>query len=159
MSVFSHVRAYQTPERTTFGRRCRASRIGAWPTAGRAIAQLLSIGLTLFVLANLQDRTLTIMVALLGLAYASIRATTIANVFAFKRMAAAWDDELDLIKQAVVPGLRAEAAPALETRAFTHDLDRQLWLEYAGLAIVGAICLCYLLSAIIFGIAYQQLFM
>jgi hypothetical protein len=129
------------------------------PTARCLLAQLFSVGLALFVLAHLQDRTLTILVALLGLAYASIRAATITNVCAVRRMAAAWDHELSLLRKAVMPAAAAEAIASVETRPRLAQLDRQLRLEYAGLGIVGAICLCYLLSSLIFGIAYQQLFM
>jgi hypothetical protein len=159
MSVFSDVPADQGPGRAAFAALRRLLPAGSLPAGRCAMVQLFSIALALFVLAHLQDRTLTILVALLGLAYASIRAATIASVFEVRRMAAAWDNELSLLRKAVLSAPAAETIAVAATRSRFNPLDCQRRLEYAGLAIVGTICLFYLLSALVYGIAYQQLFM
>jgi hypothetical protein len=159
MSVFSPVRAAPGPSQAFFETRRRLLPAGSLPAVRCASVQLFSIALAWFVLAHLQDRTLTILVALLGLAYAGIRAATSTSVFELRRMAAAWDHELSLLRRAALSAPAAEPIAAAGTSARLNRLDRRLWLEYAGLAIVGAICLFYLFSALVYGIAYQQLFM
>jgi hypothetical protein len=158
MSGLSDVESYARAAAPTLAAVSVGSRIGLWLTIWRASAQLFYVAVTLLVFANLQDRSATITAALFGLVYASIRATTIANVFAFRRMTLVLDNEIRVVKKAVLPGLGPEPAPDDDIRKAVERLDRPLLLEYGGLAIIGLICLYYLFWALLYGASYQQLF-
>jgi hypothetical protein len=130
---------------------------GLWPIAGRVAFCVCYIGVALFVFASLQDRTETITVALIGLVFASLRATTLGGVCAQRRVAFLLENEIKSARQTIAQGI--PSAPVSDA-AFDRSLDalsRPLRIDYAGLAVIASICLYQLSLAIFYGMAYQQI--
>ena len=129
----------------------------SWPLAGRVAAQAFYIAVTLFVFANLQDRTETITVALIGLVFASLRASTLAGACAQRRGALLLENQIRSMRQAMAQEIPSRAISDAEIDRALAALTKPLRVEYAGLALVGAICLYHLMIAIAYGAAYQEL--
>ena len=130
---------------------------GLWPMAARLAICACYIGIALFVFASLQDRTETITVALIGLVFASLRASTLTGTCAQRRVAFLLENEIKSARQTMAQGI--DAAPVSDAE-FDRSLDalaKPLRIEYAGLTVIGAICLYQLSLAIFYGIAYQQI--
>src|SRR6185312_564554 len=128
-----------------------------WPIVARAAIGLAYIGVTLFVFASLQDRSETITVALIGLVFASLRATTSGGVCAQRRVAFLLENEIKSARQTIAQGI--PSTPVSDT-AFDRSLDalsRPMRIDYAGLAVIASICLYQLSLAIFYGMAYRQL--
>jgi hypothetical protein len=130
---------------------------GLLPVAGRIAAQIFYVAVTLFLFANLQDRSETITVALIGLVFASLRASTLANACAQRRVAFLLESEIKSVRRTM-----AQEIPSLPVSDIDldHALDAQakrLRIEYAGVAVIGAICFYHLGIAILYGMAYQEL--
>jgi hypothetical protein len=130
---------------------------GLWPLAGRVAAQVFYIAVTLFVFANLQDRTETITVALIGLVFASLRASTLAGACAQRRVALLLENEIKSVRHAMAQEIPSRAISDAEIDRSLDALTKPLRWEYAGLAVIGAICLYHLAIATIYGAAYQEL--
>ena len=128
-----------------------------WPLAGRAAAQGFYIAVTLFVFSNLQDRTETITVALIGLVFASLRASTLAGACTQRRVALLLENEIRSVRQAMVQELHSRAIPAAAIDRSLDALTKALRIEYAGLAMISGICLYHLGIATLYGAAYQEL--
>ena len=120
-------------------------------------AQAFYIAVTLFVFANLQDRTETITVALIGLVFASLRASTLAGACAQRRGALLLENEIRSVRQAMAQEIPSRAISDAEINRALEALVKPLRVEYAGLAVVGAICFYHLAIAIAYGAAYQEL--
>jgi len=120
-------------------------------------AQGFYIAVTLFVFANLQDRTETITVALIGLVFASLRASTLASACAQRRVALLLGNEIRSVRHAMAQETSSRAISDAEIDRALAALMKPLRVEYAGLAVVGAICLYHLMIAIAYGAAYQEL--
>jgi small-conductance mechanosensitive channel len=130
---------------------------GLWPIAGRVAFCVCYIGVALFVFASLQDRTETITVALIGLVFASLRATTLGGICVQRRVAFLLENEIKNARQTIAQGI--PSAPVSDA-AFDRSLDalsRPLRIDYAGLAVIASICLYQLSLAIFYGMAYQQI--
>lgn len=137
MSSLAELRGYHPLE--ALARHVRGRKLGSiaiWPSVGHAAVQIFSVGLAWVVFATVQDREQTITIALLGLAYAGLRANAVANRIALHRIASVLE----------VPQ-NTEATSA----------DRTARLDYAGLALLGLICLYHLGIAILYGAALQQI--
>lgn len=150
MSSLSELRGYHSLEALVRRARGRKLRGIGWPSLGRAAAQILTIGIAWVVFADVQDREPTIIIALLGLAYAGLRADAVAHRTALRRIA-------DILKGSFA-SQRQEGDPvgaAQNTRV--TPADRAAWLDYAGLALLGLICLYHLGIAILYGAALQQI--
>src|SRR6201982_1960977 len=80
---------------------------GLWPLAGRAAAQAFYIAVTLFVFPNMQDRTETITVALIGLVFASLRASTLAGACTQRRVALLLENQIRSVRQAIAQEIHA----------------------------------------------------
>lgn len=130
---------------------------GLWPLAGRAAAQAFYIAVTLFVFANLQERTETITVALIGLVFASLRASTLAGACTQRRVALLLENQIRSVRQAMAQEIHARAISDAEIDRSLEALTKPLRVEYAGLGVVGAICLYHLGIAMLYGAAYQEL--
>ena len=130
---------------------------GLWPLAGRAAAQAFYIAVTLFVFANLQDRTETITVALIGLVFASLRASTLAGACTQRRVALLLENQIRSMRQAMAQEIHARAISDAEIDQSLEALTKTLLVEYGGLAVIGAICLYHLGIAMLYGAAYQEL--
>ena len=128
-----------------------------WPIAAPAAAQVFYIAVTLFVFANLQDRTETITVALIGLVFASLRASTLAGACTQRRVALLLENEIKSVRQAVAQEIHSRAMPDAEINRSLAALTKPLLVEHAGLAVIGAICLYHLGIATLYGAAYQEL--
>ena len=128
-----------------------------WPVAGRAAGQAFYIAVTLFVFANLQDRTETITVALIGLVFASLRASTLAGACTQRRVALLLENEIRSVRQAMAQEIHSRAISDAEIDRSLEALTKALHIEYAGLAVIGAICLYHLGIAILYGAAYREL--
>lgn len=128
-----------------------------WPMAGRAAAQAFYIAVTLFVFANLQDRTETITVALIGLVFASLRASTLAGACTQRRVALLLENEIRSVRQAMAQEIHSRAISDAEIGRSLEALTKALRIEYAGLAVIGAICLYHLGIATLYGAAYREL--
>jgi hypothetical protein len=145
-----YLRAAAAPRR---GERLR----GLWPLAARLATCACYIGITLFVFASLQDRTETITVALIGLVFASLRASTITGTCAQCRMAFLLENEIKSARQTMAQGIDATLASDAALDRSLDALAKPLRIEYAGLTVIGAICLYQLALAIFYGMAYQQI--
>lgn len=130
---------------------------GLWPLAGRVVAQAFYIAVTLFVFANLQDRSETITVALIGLVFASLRASTLGSACAQRRVAFLLENEIKSVRRAMAEQMPSEPVADAELDRALEAVTMPLRIEYAGLAMVGAICLYHLAVAIFYGAAYQEL--
>jgi hypothetical protein len=131
---------------------------GLCSTAGRIAICLGYIGIALFVFASLQDRTETITVGLIGLVFASLRATMLGGACAQRRVAFLLESEIKQARQTIAQGI--PPAPVSD-EAFDRSLDalvKPARIEYVGLAVVASICFYQLTLAVIYGIAYQQIF-
>jgi small-conductance mechanosensitive channel len=131
--------------------------IRLWPVAGRVAICLGYIGITLFVFASLQDRSETITVGLIGLVFASLRATTLGGVCAQRRVAFLLENEIKSARRTIAEGIPSHP---LSDAAFDRSLDalaKPLRVEYIGLAAVASICLYQLALAIFYGMAYRQI--
>jgi len=93
---------------------------GLWPIAGRVAFCVCYIGVALFVFASLQDRTETITVALIGLVFASLRATTLGGVCAQRRVAFLLENEIKSARQTIAQGI--PSTPVSDT-AFDRSLE------------------------------------
>jgi hypothetical protein len=131
---------------------------GLWPIAGRVAACACYIGVTLFVFASLQDRSETITVALIGLVFASLRATTLGGVCAQRRVAFLLENEIKNARQTLAQGLPPAPVSDAEFDQSLDALARPVRIEYAGLALLASICLYQLSFAIFYGMAYRQIF-
>lgn len=130
---------------------------GLWSIATRVALCAAYIGITFFVFASLQDRSETITVALIGLVFASLRASTLAGACAQRRVAFLLENEIRSARQTMAQGI--DAAPVSDA-ALDRSLDalaKPARIEYAGLTVIGAICLYKLALAIVYGMAYQQI--
>jgi hypothetical protein len=134
-----------------------AGRGRLWPVVWRIVAQAFYIAFTLFVFANLQDRSETITVALIGLVFASLRASTLAGACAQRRVAFLLENEVRSVRQTVAQEIHSRALSAAQIDRSLEALTMPLRIEYAGLAVIGAICLYHLGIAIVYGAAYQEL--
>ena len=128
-----------------------------WPMARGAAAQAFYIAVTLFVFANLQDRTETITVALIGLVFASLRASTLAGACTQRRVALLLENEIRGVRQAMAQERHPGAISAAKIDRSLDALTKALRIDYAGLAVIGAICLYHLGIATLYGAAYQEL--
>ena len=130
---------------------------GIWLRAGRLAAQAFYVAVTLVVFANVQDRTQTITVALIGLVFASLRATSLASACAQRRAALLLEIEIRNMRQMAALGTQALAIGSSELDWSIEAPAKPLNIEYAGVAAIGAICLYHLAVAILYGMAYQQI--
>ena len=128
-----------------------------WPIVARAAIGLAYIGVTLFVFASLQDRSETITVALIGLVFASLRATTSGGVCAQRRVVFLLENEIKSARRTIAEGIPSQSASDTELDRSLDALARPLRVEYVGLAAIAAICLYQLSLAIFYGMAYQQI--
>jgi len=128
-----------------------------WPVARRAAAQAFYIAVTLFVFSNLQDRTETITVALIGLVFASLRASTLAGACAQRRVALLLENEIRGVRQAMTQESPSRSISDAEIDRSLDALIMPLRVEYAGLAVIGATCFYHLAVATVYGAAYQEL--
>jgi hypothetical protein len=145
-----------------YARAAAAPRLGArlnglWPLAARLTACACYIGITLFVFASLQDRTETITVALIGLVFASLRASTITGTCAQRRIAFLLENEIKSARRTITQGIDAASVSDATLDRSLDALAKPLRVEYAGLTVIGAICLYQLSLAILYGMAYQQI--
>jgi hypothetical protein len=129
-----------------------------WPVAGRIAICTCYIGLVLFVFASLQDRSETITVALIGLVFASLRATTLGGVCTQRRVAFLLESEIRHARQTIAQGIPAKPVSDAELDRSLDDLTRPLRIEYLGLAAIASICVYQLSFAVFYGMAYQQIF-
>jgi hypothetical protein len=128
-----------------------------WPVVARIAICTCYIGLVLFVFASLQDRSETITVALIGLVFASLRATTLGGVCAQRRVAFLLESEIRNARQTIAQGI---PAPLISDAEFDQALDaltRSLRVEYVGLAVIASICVYQLSLAVFYGMAYRQI--
>jgi hypothetical protein len=132
-------------------------RSGVWPVAARLALCACYIGGMLFVFASLQDRSETITVALIGLMFASLRASTLASTCAQQRVAFLLESEIKSARQTMAQGIGAAAISDVELDRSLDALAKPLRVEHAGLAVIAAICLYQLALAIFYGMAYQQI--
>jgi hypothetical protein len=130
---------------------------GLWPIVGRVAVCACYIGITLFVFASLQDRSETITVALIGLVFASLRATTLGGVCAQRRVAYLLENEIKNARQTIAQGIPSTPVSDAEFDRCLDALARPLRVEYVGLAVIASICLYQLSLAIVYGMAYQQI--
>jgi preprotein translocase subunit Sss1 len=130
---------------------------GLWPLTGYVAAQILYIAITLFIFANIQDRSETITAALIGLVFAGLRASTLASACAQRRAALRLENEIKSVRQAMAQEIRSPAISDAEIDRSLEALTKPFRLEYAGLAAIAAICLYQLGIAIIYGTAYREL--
>jgi small-conductance mechanosensitive channel len=130
---------------------------GLWPMVARVALCAGYIGLTLFVFASLQDRQETITVALIGLVFASLRASTLAGTCAQRRVAFLLENEIKSARRTMAQGIDAAPISDVELDRSLDGLAKPLRIEYAGLTVIGAICLYKLVIAIFYGMAYQQI--
>lgn len=128
-----------------------------WPVAGRITAQAFYIAVTVFVFTNLQDRSETITVALIGLVFASLRASTLAGACAQRRVALLLENEIKNVRQTLAQEIRSLPVSDAELDRSLDAMTMLSRIEYAGLAVVGGICLYHLGIAIFYGAAYQEL--
>jgi hypothetical protein len=128
-----------------------------WPVVGHAAAQAFYIAVTLFVFANLQDRTETITVALIGLVFASLRASTLAGACTQRRAALLLENEIKRVRRAMTQENHSRAISDADIDRSLDALSQPLRVEYAGLGMIGAICLYHLGIATLYGAAYQEL--
>jgi hypothetical protein len=128
-----------------------------WPWAGRAAAQAFYIGVTLFVFSTLQDRSETITVALIGLVFASLRASTLAGACTQRRVALLLENQIRSVRQAMPQEIHSRAISEAEIDRSLDALTKPLRVEYAGLAVIGGVCLYHLSIATLYGAAYQEL--
>jgi len=145
-----YLRAAATP-RSSAGLR------GLWPLAARFAFCACYIGITLFVFASLQDRSETITVGLIGLVFASLRASTLAGTCAQRRVAFLLENEIKSARQTIAQGIDAAPVSDIEFDRALEALAKPVRIEYAGLAAVAAICLYQLTLAVFYGMAYQQI--
>lgn len=125
--------------------------------AGRIAAQVFYIAVMLFLFANLQDRTETITVALIGLVFASLRASTLSSACAQQRVAFLLETEIKSVRQTMTQEARPLSISGAEIDQSLEALTKLLRIDYAGLTVIGAICLYHLGIAILYGAAYQEL--
>ncbi len=130
---------------------------GLWPIAGRVAVCACYIGVALFVFASLQDRTETITVALIGLVFASLRATTLVGVCAQRRVAFLLENEIKSARQTMAQGIPPTPVSDAEFDRSLDALSRPLLIDYASLAVIALICLYQLSLAVFYGMAYQQM--
>jgi small-conductance mechanosensitive channel len=130
---------------------------GLWPMAARLAICAGYIGIALFVFASLQDRTETITVALIGLVFASLRASTLTGTWAQRRVAFLLENEIKSARQTMAQGIDAARISDDELDRSLDALAKPLRIEHVGLTVIGAICLYQLSLAIFYGIAYQQI--
>ncbi|HEY1505901.1 MAG TPA: hypothetical protein VGF92_16465 [Stellaceae bacterium] len=130
---------------------------GLWPAAGYVAVQILYISITLFIFANIQDRSETITAALIGLVFAGLRASTLASACAQRRAALLLQNEIKSVRQAMAQDIRSPAVSNADIDRSLEALTKPFRLEYAGLAAIAAICLYHLGIAILYGTAYQEL--
>jgi hypothetical protein len=128
-----------------------------WPVLGRVAICIGYIGITLFVFASLQDRSETITVALIGLVFASLRATTLGGVCAQRRVAFILENEIKSVRRTIAQDIPSEPAFDSELDRSLDAMVKPLRVEYIGLAAVASICLYQLSLAIVYGMAYQQI--
>ena len=156
MSIVSHGHGYRGVG-TWAGLVPRFPRAALWPLLRGAAVQLCLVALAVFLLTNLQDRTETITVALLGLAYASLRASAIGHGCALQRMASEIERELKGLRRSLPTGTDGRAESSAEACLAAANAAQPAWVDYLGLAAIAAICLYHLCVAIFFGMAYEQL--
>jgi hypothetical protein len=153
MTGLAHAPDYLTADAATRG----AGRGTLWPAAGRVAAQAFYIAVTLFVFVNLQDRSETITVALIGLVFASLRASTLAGACAQRRIALLLENEIKNVRQTMAREIHSLPVSDAELDRSLEAMMKLSRIEYAGLAVIGAICLYYLGVAMLYGAAYQEL--
>lgn len=153
MTGLAHAPDYVRADATTRGE----GRGQLWPAAGRVAAQAFYIAVTLFVFANLQDRSETITVALIGLVFSSLRASTLASACAQRRIALLLENEIKNVRQTMAREIHSLPVSDAELDRSIDALTRLSRIEYAGLAVIGAVCLYHLGVAIFYGAAYQEL--
>jgi hypothetical protein len=155
MTGFAHAAEYL---RTAAAPRHGEWLSGLWPTAGRVAICLGYIGIILFVFTSLQDRTESITVALIGLVFASLRATTLGSACAQRRIAFLLESEIKQVRRTIAQGVPSSTVSDAEFDRALDALVKPARIEYVGLAVVASICLYQLTLAVIYGIAYQQIF-
>jgi hypothetical protein len=128
-----------------------------WSLAGRIPAQAFYIAVTLFLFDSLQDRTETITVALIGLVFASLRASTLSGACAQQRVAFLLETEIKSVRRTITQAAHSVPISDVELDRSLEALAMRSRIEYAGLAVVAAICLYHLGIAIFYGAAYQEL--
>lgn len=153
MTGLAHVPDTLTADAATRGE----GHAGLWLLAGHVLVQAGFIAVTLLVFAYLQDRSETITVALIGLVFASLRASTLSGACAQQRVALLLENEIKSVRRNMAEHLESLPASDIELDRGLDALAKPLRIDYAGLAIVGAICFYHLAIAIFFGAAYQEL--
>jgi hypothetical protein len=130
---------------------------GLLPVAGRIAAQIFYVAVTLFLIANVQDRSETITVALIGLVFASLRASTLASACAQRRVAFLLESEIKSVRRTMAQEIPSLPVSDIELDRALDAQAKRLRIEYAGVAVIGAICFYHLGIAILYGMAYQEL--
>lgn len=153
MAGLAHALGYRRADAATRG----ADRGRLWPMAGRIAAQAFYIAVVLFVFANLQDRNETITIALIGVVFASLRASTLAGACAQRRIALLLENEIKNVRQALAQEIHALPVSDAELGRSLDAMTMLSRIEYAGLAVIGAVCLYHLGMATVSGAAYQEL--
>jgi hypothetical protein len=128
-----------------------------WPAVGRVAMCAGYIGLILFVFASIQDRSETITVSLIGLVFASLRATTLGGVCAQRRVAFLLENEIKNARQTIAQDILPATLSDAEFDRSIEALARPVRIEYVGLAAIAAICVYQISLAIFYGMAYQQI--
>ena len=154
MTGLAHAPEFLRADATTSsGERLR----GLLPLAGRVAAQIFYIAVVFFVFANLQDRSETITVALIGLVFASLRASTLASACAQRRVALLLENEIKSVRRTMAQEIPSLPVSDMELDRALEAQAKRLRIEYAGIAVIGAICFYHLGIAILYGMAYQEL--
>jgi hypothetical protein len=130
---------------------------GLLPLAGRIAAQIFYISVVFFVFANLQDRSETITVALIGLVFASLRASTLASACAQRRVALLLENEIKSVRRTMAQEIPSLPVSDIELDRALEAQAKRLRIEYVGIAVIGATCFYHLGIAILYGMAYQEL--
>jgi len=95
--------------------------------------------------------------ALIGLVFASLRASTLASACAQRRIALLLENEIKNVRQTLAQQIHSLPVSDAELDRSLEALTMLSRIEYAGLAMIGAICLYHLGIATVYGAAYQEL--